>query len=93
MMRKKINLNNILFLDIETVPEVEDYNELDSEMKDLWDIKPNTNEKNTLPKTFTVEQEYGLNLETSVYFVIKGDVRNFRVTSFFGEEEDFEGFQ
>jgi hypothetical protein len=27
------------------------------------------------------------------YFVIKGDVRNFRVTSFFGEEEDFEGFQ
>jgi hypothetical protein len=33
------------------VPEVEDYNELDSEMKDLGSIKPNTSEKkNTLPK-------------------------------------------
>jgi hypothetical protein len=64
-MIEKINLNNIL-LDIETVPEVEDYNELDSEMKDLWDIKPNTSEKkNTLPKIFTVSREYGLNLEKS----------------------------
>jgi hypothetical protein len=33
-----------------------------------------------------------LNLEKCIsvgYFVIKGDVRNFRVTSFFGEEERF----
>jgi hypothetical protein len=28
-------LDNILFLDIETVPEAADYNELDSEMKSL----------------------------------------------------------
>jgi hypothetical protein len=35
---RKNNLNNILFLDIETA-EVEDYNELDSEMKDLWEHK------------------------------------------------------
>jgi hypothetical protein len=54
-----------------------------------WEHKPNTNEKkNTLPKTFTVERNMN-NLEKSIsvgYFVIKGDVRNFRVTSFFGEE-------
>jgi hypothetical protein len=67
-------------------------------MKDLWEHKTQYQRKeNTLPKIFTVEREYGLNLEKSLisvgYFVIKGDVRNFRVTSFFGEEEDFEGFQ
>jgi hypothetical protein len=62
-------------------------------MKDLWEHKTNTSEKNTLPKIFTVEQEwaeFGKIACISVgYFVIKGDVRNFRVTSFFGEEERF----
>ena len=38
-MIEKINLNNILFLDIETVPEVADFNTLDDEMKALWDHK------------------------------------------------------
>ena len=38
-MIEKINLNNILFLDIETVPEVADFKELDHEMKDLWEHK------------------------------------------------------
>ena len=38
-MIEKINLNNILFLDIETVPEAEDFNSLDPEMKELWEHK------------------------------------------------------
>ena len=38
-MIEKINLNNILFLDIETVPEVADFNSLDDEMKTLWELK------------------------------------------------------
>ena len=38
-MIEKINLNNILFLDIETVPEAADYKDLDEEMKDLWEHK------------------------------------------------------
>ena len=38
-MIEKINLNNILFLDIETVPEVADFNTLDDEMKALCDQK------------------------------------------------------
>jgi hypothetical protein len=64
-MIEKINLNNT-FLDIETVPEVEDYNELDSEMKDLWEHKTQyqRKEEHTV-EDFTVEQEYGLNLEKS----------------------------
>ena len=35
-MIEKIRLDNILFLDIETVPEEEHFNSLDDEMKQLW---------------------------------------------------------
>lgn len=35
----KENIENILFLDIETVPLIYDYNEIDSQTKDLWDKK------------------------------------------------------
>ena len=34
-----MNFNNILFLDIETVSQVETYNHLDPEWKELWDHK------------------------------------------------------
>jgi hypothetical protein len=46
-MIEKIRLDNILFLDIETVPEAADFNELDAEMKDLWEHKPNTTKRRT----------------------------------------------
>ena len=35
-MLKKINLENILFLDIETVPEAKDFNELTPQKQALW---------------------------------------------------------
>ena len=38
-MIEKINLNNILFLDIETVPEAENFKTLDDDMKQLWEQK------------------------------------------------------
>jgi hypothetical protein len=44
------------------VPEVEDYNELDSEMKDH---KTQYQRKEEHTEDFTVEREYGLNLEKS----------------------------
>jgi hypothetical protein len=48
------------------VPEVEDYNELDSEMKDLWEHKTQYQRKEEhTAEDFTVEREYGLNLEKS----------------------------
>jgi 3'-5' exonuclease len=91
-MIEKINLNNILFLDIETVPEAEDYNQLDSELQVLYEQKTQYQRKDD----FTAEEfydragiwaEFGKIVCISVgYFVIKGDIRNFRVTSFFGEE-------
>ena len=91
-MIEKINLNNILFLDIETVPEAANYNELDADMQGLYEQKTQYQRKDD----FTAEEfydragiwaEFGKIICISVgYFVIKGDVRNFRVTSFFGEE-------
>mgnify|MGYP003496699966 CR=1 FL=1 len=92
-MIEKINLNNILFLDIETVPEEENFNLLDDEMKQLWEQKTQYQRK----EDFSGEEfydragiwaEFGKIVCISVgYFTIKGDIRNFRVTSFFGEEK------
>ena len=38
-MIEKINLNNILFLDIETVPQYDSYLGMDEETKKLWENK------------------------------------------------------
>jgi 3'-5' exonuclease len=92
-MIEKIRLDNILFLDIETVPEEENFNSLDDDMKQLWEAKTQYQRKDD----FTGEEfydragiwaEFGKIVCISVgYFIIKGDIRNFRVTSFFGEEK------
>jgi hypothetical protein len=67
-------------LDIETVPEAADFNELDAEMKDLWEHKPNTSEKtNILLKSSMTERGFGLGKIVCIsvgYFVSKGDIRN-----------------
>jgi len=48
----KINIENILFIDIETVPVVYDYHQLDSETKELWDKKWQYN------KDITPQEQY-----------------------------------
>ncbi|MDG2431511.1 3'-5' exonuclease [Flavobacterium sp.] len=91
-MIEKINLNNILFLDIETVPEAANYNELDADMQGLYEQKTQYQRKDEFSAAEFYDRagiwaEFGKIICISVgYFVIKGDVRNFRVTSFFGEE-------
>lgn len=92
-MIEKIRLDNILFLDIETVPLEENFNSLDDEMKQLWELKTQYQRKDD----FTAEEfydragiwaEFGKIVCISVgYFITKADIRNFRVTSFFGEEK------
>ena len=92
-MIEKIRLDNILFLDIETVPEEENFHSLDDEMKQLWELKTQYQRKDD----FTAEEfydragiwaEFGKIVCISVgYLIIKEDIRNFRVTSFFGDEK------
>jgi uncharacterized protein YprB with RNaseH-like and TPR domain len=92
-MIEKINLNHILFLDIETVPEEEHFHSLDDEMKILWEHKTQYQRKDDFsPEEFYdragIWAEFGKIVCVSVgYFVVKGDIRNFRVTSFFGDEK------
>lgn len=91
-MIEKINLENILFLDIETVPEEENFNLLDETKQSLFDQKTKYQRKDD----FTAEEfyeragiwaEFGKIVCISVgYFTFKGDIRHFRVTTFFGDE-------
>lgn len=92
-MIEKINLENILFLDIETVPEAENFNVLDEEKKYLFDLKTQYQRKEEYtPEEFYdragIWAEFGKIICISVgYFTFKGDIRHFRVTSFWGEEK------
>ncbi len=45
-------INNILFLDIETVPQYSSYNELPEEWKSLWNIKAGYLIRNKEDETF-----------------------------------------
>lgn len=91
-MIDKVRLDNILFLDIETVPLEDNFQKLDAEMQQLWDDKTKYQRRDEFtPEAFYdragIWAEFGKIVCISVgYFTIKGDIRNFRVTSFFGDE-------
>jgi uncharacterized protein YprB with RNaseH-like and TPR domain len=91
-MLRRLNLEHILFLDIETVPQLPHFNDLDETSKALWEQKTNYQRKDEFtPEEFYdragIWAEFGKIICISVgYFKLKGDVRNFRVTSFHGDE-------
>lgn len=93
-MIKRIKLEHILFLDIETVPQFADYDTLENPTKLLWEAKTKYQRKEAFtPKEFYdragIWAEFGKIICISVgYFKQKEDPRNFRVTSFYGEEAD-----
>jgi len=92
-MIKKIALKNLLFLDIETVPEHASFEELSEEKKKLWELKTQYQRK----EDFTPEEfydragiwaEFGKVVCISVgYFAFQGELRTFRITTFHGEEK------
>ncbi|MDH7447303.1 3'-5' exonuclease [Aquimarina sp. 2201CG14-23] len=92
-MLHKIDLEHILFLDIETVPEQEHFENLTDEMKYLWADKTKYQRKEEFsPEDFYeragIWAEFGKIVCISVgYFTFKGETRSFRTTSFFGEEK------
>lgn len=91
-MLKRINLEHILFLDIETVPQHPNFEDLDDTAQELWELKTNYQRKDEFtPAEFYdragIWAEFGKIICISVgYFKMQGDVRNFRVTSFHGDE-------
>ena len=93
-MISKINLEHVLFLDIETVPEFEDFSALTAEKKALWKQKSKYQRKDE----YTAEEfypragiwaEFGKIICISVaYFTNNKQERNLRVTSFSGDNEE-----
>jgi DNA polymerase elongation subunit (family B) len=92
-MLNDIRPEDILFLDIETVPQLPNYAQLPEEHKKLWDKKAQmlTKESDT-PETIYnragIYAEFGKIICISVGFVVHKDgVRHFRVKSFYGDDE------
>lgn len=92
-MLNKIKLENILFLDIETVPEIECFSDLSQEKQELFALKTQYQRKDeVMPEDFYeragIWAEFGKIVCISVgYFVDIGGERTFRVKSFTGKEE------
>ncbi|MGB5362451.1 MAG: 3'-5' exonuclease [Aureibaculum sp.] len=92
-MLDKIRLENILFLDIETVPEVSSFAELSIEKQELFAAKTEYQRKDEITAEDFYERagiwaEFGRIICISVgYFVDLDKNRSFRVKSFSGEEE------
>ncbi len=91
-MISKLNLENILFLDIETVPETQYFSDLDEVKQGLWELKTQYQRKDE----YTAEEfydragiwaEFGKIVCISVgYFTFQDGERKFRITSFYGDE-------
>lgn len=92
-MISKLNLETILFLDIETVPEVEHFSDLSSEKQDLWAQKSQYQRKEDFsPEEYYhragIWAEFGKIICISVgYFAPEETSRSFRITTFSGEED------
>ena len=91
-MLSKLNLEHIVFLDIETVPEVQNFTDLSADKQELWTQKSQYQRKDE----FTAEEfypragiwaEFGKIICISVgYFTNINSERRFRITSFYGDE-------
>ena len=92
-MNKKTNIQNILFLDIETVPQEKNWKNVSNEMQELYEAKTQYQRK----EEFTAEDfyhkagiwaEFGKIICISVgYFIERKGKKQLRVTSFSSEKE------
>ena len=90
-MVSKIHLKDILFLDIETVPEVAEFSQLDETKKNLFDKKTTYQRKEEIPLADFYERagiwaEFGKIICISVGNLIMNNNRLlFRTKSFYGD--------
>ena len=92
-MFDSINLTSFLFLDIETVPLVYKFGDLDEKQKDLFSkkVRYRINDENPVEDLYQqagIWAEFGKIICISVgYFVFVGKKRTFRLKSFSGDDE------
>ncbi|MCC7051054.1 MAG: 3'-5' exonuclease [Bacteroidia bacterium] len=87
-------IQNILFLDIETVPQTPDFAYLDDSWKKLWELKSNSLRKADEDTPETLYQRAGIYAEfgkiiciSCGFFRYEGGEIKFRVKSFYGDDE------
>ncbi len=86
-MLENLKISNVLFLDVETVPVVYKYSDLNETMRPLWDSKfrfQQAETPETLYKKAGVYAEFAKVICVSVGFFNEGA---FRIKSFFGDNE------
>ena len=93
-MLSKIKIENVLFLDIETVACVQNFNDLDDRFKDLWakkiryHIEKENKSAEELFEKAAIWAEFGKIVCISVgYIISKNRERTFRIKSFYGHNE------
>ncbi len=94
LMFEKIKKENILFLDIETAAQVQNYNELDERFKNLWEKKTaymSERDGKSPEELYTkaaIWAEFGKVICISAgYLINQGDQFTFRLKSFYGHNE------
>ncbi|MCH9821913.1 3'-5' exonuclease [Salibacteraceae bacterium] len=88
-MLEKINLNKVLFLDIETVPQFENYKDVPERLQKLWDTKAgflarNEESPEELYDRAGIYAEFGKIVCISVGYIREGEIR---LKSFFSDNE------
>ena len=92
-MLKEVKYEDVLFLDIETVPQTSDYAQLPDDIKPFWDKKASyiIKGEETPDSIFGrsgIYAEFGKIICISVGFIVQRDGEKFiRVKSFFGDDE------
>ena len=93
-MQKQNQLENILFLDIETVPQTYSYKDIDAKTKELFDSKVRfrLNDENTYEELYernaAIFAEFGKIVCISVGFVRENNMeRSIRLKSFYHDDE------
>jgi DNA polymerase elongation subunit (family B) len=92
-MLKDVKLEDVLFLDIETVPQFPSYSEMPEPLKSFWDkksfylIKENETAESIFPRS-GIYAEFGKIICVSAGFIVQHDgSKFFRVKSFYGDNE------
>jgi len=92
-MLDNIKMDNILFLDIETVPQYQDFDSVPEEFKPFWEKKSNyfredDQSASDVYQRAGIYSEFGKIVCISVGIAVtKNHVRSFRLKSFFGNDE------
>ncbi|HOW41105.1 MAG TPA: 3'-5' exonuclease [Bacteroidales bacterium] len=91
-MLENIRIEDILFLDIETVPAAETFDSLDTRMQTLWDKKSKqfrTADQNALEvyERAGIYSEFGRIICISVGYIKEKDPYALRLKSFYGDDE------